>query len=270
MKTNSKKKYSENDKFRESKKINFKKKYSENDKFRETMKTNSKKKYSENDKFRESKKINSKKKYSKNDKFRETMKTNSKKKYSKNDKFRESKKINSKKKYSENGEYRELIKRNLRTKYIQNEKYKEFKRLKMKKRYYQDTNFRQKQKDIMKAYSSTKYHVCAEYRKKMIKKAIKYSFKKCRSLTSKRVTKVKKFILRFRESCSEFPTYTCTVCHRLLFKQGVKRFNLAVFPKNKIENAKLCATGKYVHTCDSTCILNMSDKCEMKNTSLWN
>ena len=189
------------------------------------MKANSKKKYSENDKFRELLKTNSKKMYAVNDKFREIMNIKKNKKYTENDKFRQVKKNNSKKRYTENQEHRELIKRNLRTKYIQNEKYKEFKRLKIKKRYYQDTNFRQKQKDIMKAYSSTRYHVCAEYRKKMIKKAIKYSFKKCRSHTSKKVAKVKKFILRFRESCSGFPTYTCTVCHRLLFKQGVKRFN---------------------------------------------
>ena len=82
-------------------------------------------------------------------------------------------------------------------------------------------------------------------------------------MESKQQCDVKKCIQKFIKSCSNSPVYVCTVCHRLLFRNGVKMCDITNYSEKHHENAQLCITGKYVHVCDDSC----SSDCEIKKSS---
>ncbi|XP_029987916.1 uncharacterized protein LOC115417874 [Sphaeramia orbicularis] len=64
-------------------------------------------------------------------------------------------------------------------------------------------------------------------------------------------------IAAFRATVSHGPTYVCTVCHRTMFPNQVKRCKREKYSAN-VKVAEACLTGSYVHICDAECSLPCS------------
>ncbi|KAL2076325.1 hypothetical protein ACEWY4_028077 [Coilia grayii] len=56
----------------------------------------------------------------------------------------------------------------------------------------------------------------------------------------------------FRQNVRQGPTYICTVCHRCLFANQVRRCDSSKYSKDP-ELAAMCLTGTYVHVCEDSC-----------------
>ena len=119
--------------------------------------------------------------------------------------------------------------------------------------------------------NKNKYKINKEYaetvkiRAKQSKKQHKFKDRSKRNQSTSKIHRIKTCIVKFKASCKEGPNYVCTVCHRQLFKVGVRPCNKDVYCKNR-SNANLCITGKYVHKCHDMC----EESCQRKSTSYGN
>ena len=65
-------------------------------------------------------------------------------------------------------------------------------------------------------------------------------------------TLLQEAIASFQMEIKNGPTYVCTVCHRALFHNQVKKCNHDSYKRN-LDMVGRCLTGKYVHTCRDDC-----------------
>ncbi|XP_073681681.1 uncharacterized protein [Garra rufa] len=239
----SKKRYYEDEKYKESIKKRSKANYKTNEHFKEKVKNYSRDKYKEKESHRESVKQYSTEKYKEHESHRESVKQYSTEKYKEHESHRDSVKQYSTEKYKENESHRESVKQYSTEKYKENELHRE----------------------SVKQYSTEKYKENESHRD-----SVKQNVLKQCEVGLKR-NDIDYVIEEFKQKISSGPEYVCAVCHRCCFKTQVKHCNKNKYFLKSTEVgciAEKCITLNYLHKCNKHC----RQDCVYKNSpaeSLW-
>jgi Herpesvirus tegument protein, N-terminal conserved region len=232
--------YESNKDYREKKRIYSQKKYAKNPSFAYQAKLYHRKKYAENQSYSNKKKQNSRKKYSENLSFAQSVNDYGKRKYKTNECYRNNMIRFGKWKYAIDVNYAFRMNRYSVYKYARNHMFakslREYNKKKYKKKYHSDQQYA----EIMKQRNKRKYTEnipCSE--------TVKMRTKKRRLCIEKHDC-----IASFHLSCNESPSFICTVCHRLLFKEGVRHYLPSMINTKHVLNTVKCVSSKYtVHSC---------------------
>ncbi len=241
-----KKRYWEDEAFREKKKQRGKKKYAEDEEYRGRLIEQGKKKYSEDDQCKRRLIREGNREYAADDEYRAQRIRQGKRKYAEDDKYRDRLIQQGKRKYAEDDQYRARSIRQGKRKYAEDSQYRgrliRQGKIISAKKYSTNPAYRiRKQRESKAAYQQRKAEICAA-------SASKYQQKK--QSKAKGRNDITKVAANFRKTCTEGPDHICTVCHRLLFPNQVHKCSRSKYRTcKKPETARKCITGKYVHTC---------------------
>ena len=203
-------------------------------------------------------------KYKNNEWYRRQLSEAVRKRYKNNEWYRRQLNEAARKRYKTDETYRRQLTERGKRRYREDSVYARELNMRNRRHYQENAEYaaRMIQRNKTKYKTNKEYATAVNFRAKQSKKQNK--FKGGNKLNQPRSTtqKIKKCIAKFKACCKEGPNYICSVCHRQLFKVGVRYCNKTVYCKNR-SNAKLCITSKYVHRCDDNC----QETCKFKSTS---
>ncbi|XP_062409039.1 uncharacterized protein LOC134100005 [Sardina pilchardus] len=221
----------------------------------------------------------SKAKYKTNKTFQTYVRDYSKAKYKRNKTFQTHVRDYSKAKYKRNKTFQTSVRDYSKAKYKTNKKFQTFVRDYSKAKYKTNRPFQ----NLVRHYSHIKYKKNIVFQNK-IKKHNKRRYQENENIRVNKITKRRENYLwqkkqgdidvaidRFRQEVSRGPEYTCSVCHRILFRKQVVECKRQNYESKRAEVAALanrCITLQYLHVCDVEC----AQKCHLSDSpssKLW-
>ncbi|XP_078311297.1 uncharacterized protein LOC144618640 [Crassostrea virginica] len=280
-----KRKYQEDQSYREKKLKKAFERYRENTEFQANVRLAANKKYNTDILYRESCKEKSILKYATDSKHKAKVKSNSVKKYAENAVHKEKTIRKGIQKYAENAEYKEKTKRMSVKKYAENEQHREFVRKRSIEKYRSDEAHRTKVNSASiqrykenEVFRKKKLQAAAEkYRQnEMVRSKTKTSSKnryassakvrlekkenvnKQRNALKSKLENEDEVVRVFKEKAMEGPAYSCCCCDRLLFENQVQKCEQEMYSKNiqAAHVAEMCLQEKYSHSCSTSCPKN--------------
>ena len=205
--------------------------------------------YSHDMNYRLRKQANMQQRYSQDMNFRLRKKTYIQQRYLQDVNFRSRQKSSMRCHYACNTMYRQTQRENYTNRYRNDPYFRHYRSLQKKKYAHVNTNFQRILHKMRCALQiQHKYH--------------HYNLKRLSGLQSDREIEqesmstesalLQEAIASFQMEIKNGPTYVCTVCHRALFHNQVKKCNHDSYKRN-IDMIGRCLTGKYVHKCRRDC-----------------
>ncbi|XP_062621669.1 uncharacterized protein LOC134283235, partial [Saccostrea cucullata] len=256
--------YKEDEEFREKKLKTLFVKYATDDNFRETVKNRNIDRYAMNEKHREGVRRRSNDKYATDDEHRENVKKRSTEKYALDIQHREDVKRRSIQKYEMDEEHREEVKAKSKLKYKTDEMHRILVNTASTKRYRENENFREaKLKTAANKYKSdggfrsevkesSRHQYDSSAKTRMKKKDM---VKSQRNAQRARLENQEEVVKVFKEKVVQGIDYSCCCCDRLLFQNQVQRCERKAYAKTEqtAHVADLCIQDKYYHRCIESC-----------------
>uniref|UniRef100_A0A3B5QQ24 ATP-dependent DNA helicase n=1 Tax=Xiphophorus maculatus TaxID=8083 RepID=A0A3B5QQ24_XIPMA len=222
-----------------------------------------------------------KKRFREDPAFRSRKKSNIRNRFRDDPAFRSRQKAYIRNRFRDDPAFRSRQKAYIRNRFRDDPAFRSRQKSNIRNRFRNDPVFRSKHKKTMREYMKAKYHSEPAYRAKHKEKcaanrrgrlsreahsqnltlqhALRITRKYKRNVSfhletpSSLITEeMKAAIQNFYKNIKNGPTYVCTVCHRALFPNQVKRCKRDKYTKNMRVVAD-CLTGTYVHVCGSAC-----------------
>ncbi|VDI54287.1 Hypothetical predicted protein [Mytilus galloprovincialis] len=257
-------KYQENDKYREKLKRASIYKYEEDEQHKKHVKQASVQKYKEDEKHKKLVKQASVQKYKEDEKHKKLVKQASVQKYKEDEKHKKHVKLASVQKYKEDEKHKEHVKLASVQKYNEDEKHKEHVKLASIQKYKEDEMHKEhedeKHKEHVKQASIQKYADDDSHRCK-----VKQQTETRRENLKQENKQITEVIRKFKDAVKKGPECVCSCCLRLFFEKQV-----LICKKGSYDNSiyDSCTTEKYKHTCTDDCNTHCAFEGTCR-TSLW-
>ncbi|XP_062580569.1 uncharacterized protein LOC134242498 [Saccostrea cucullata] len=246
------------------KNIAYQLKYALNAEHRKKVLKRSKEKYETDLNHKEKKKRQSVGKYHLDDKHRECAKRRSKEKYWTDLEHQKNVKKASTEKYKTDFVHKAKLQRTMLDKYKTDEFYQKKNKAANVSRYRRNEAFRaEKKEQARRRYQlnaevqlNTKNRSKASYKSSFnVQERKKKKVQQNRVINKNNMKQAEEVVRSFKENASKGPDYACTCCHRLLFKNQVQVCEHQMYEKNEAARtiSHICLLDKYLHECSQSC-----------------